>query len=230
MPENRELDNFSVDEQNFIKTFTMEGSDRFFGVLQSMFQQHYEHSRHQEWQRTAFTTILGAIVGAIFSFYDKLPVNGIQIGVLLVGLALSSVGFVLMYTWNRPFIRHHTWSDMIIIYYYKMPWLRRKANYNPSILSLREFLFEPTSGNLFYVLTAIFCSLFAITIGYSLPNTPNYMGYIFGGTTLAVLFVVRIIFAYKERDVRREILQTHWNDKSKNANNPFTYRDISAKS
>lgn len=230
MPENAKIDIFSQDEQNFIKTFNMNGSDRFFGVLQSMFQQHYEHSRHQEWQRTAFTTILGAIVGAIFSIYDKLPANGLQIGVLLVGLALSSVGFVLMYTWNKPFIRHHTWSDMIVIYYWKMPWLRRKTNYDPCCLALREFLFEPTSGNLFYVLTAIFCLLFAITIGYSLPNAPHYMGYIFGGTTLAVLFVVRIIFACKERGVRREILQRHWDDNSYSENNPFTYRNMSTKS
>jgi uncharacterized membrane protein len=221
MPENNEKDIFSQDEKNFIKTFQMGGSDRFFSILQSMFQQHYEHSRHQEWQRTSFTTILGAIVGAIFSFYDKLPANGLQIGVLVVGLALSSIGFVLMYTWNRPFIRHHTWSDMIVIYYWKMPWLRRKFNYNPSTLSLREFIFEPTSGNLFYVLTAIFCLLFAVTIGYLLSNTSHYMSYIFGGITLVTLFVVRIIFAYKERGAKKEILEMHWKGPHPNENNPF---------
>src|SRR5215207_7668753 len=123
------LPEFNQEQKNFISQFKIDGGESgniFFSNLQTMLGEHYEHSRHQEWQRTTFTTILGAIVAAIISSYDKLPPEPqLRVGVFLAGLALSFIGFLLMYTWNRPFIRHYTLTEMIVVYYFKLPWLRR---------------------------------------------------------------------------------------------------------
>jgi hypothetical protein len=72
------LPEFNQEQKDFISQFKIDGCESgniFFSNLQTMLREHYEHSRQQEWQRTTFTTILGAIVAAIISSYDKLPPN-----------------------------------------------------------------------------------------------------------------------------------------------------------
>jgi hypothetical protein len=238
-------EDFSQEQIDLISKYKIEGGTTFFANLRTIYGEHYKHSRHQEWQRTTFVSILGVIVAAIISSYDKLPPQyDLRVGVFAVGWALSLLGFVLMYTWNRPFIRHYTMCEIIIRYYWKLPVLSRfeisnsgtyKDKFNPSNLSLsKDFLFEPTSGNVFYSITALFSLLFSILVGYTISlayNTPEFITVmtitISAIITIGALFYLRYIFARHEKNARENILRRFWKNPDKD--NPFASldRDVS---
>jgi MFS family permease len=206
------LPEFNEEQKNFISQFKFddESGNIFFSNLQSMLREHYEHSRHQEWQRTTFTTILGAIVAAIISSYDKLPLDlQLRLGVFVAGLALSFIGFLLMYTWNRPFIRHYMLTEMIVVYYFKLPWLRRTRTLDPKKVKRFDSLFDPTSGNVFYLLTSLFTLLFAFLIGYTQKG--ELTSGIYGALiALGILIPIRFYFGYQETQARKQILERHF--------------------
>lgn len=237
------LPEFNQEQKDFISQFKIDGGESgniFFSNLQTMLREHYEHSRHQEWQRTTFTTILGAIVAAIISSYDKLPPEPqLRVGVFIAGLALSFIGFLLMYSWNRPFIRHYTLTEMIVVYYFKLPWLRRTTKLDPDKVNIFDMLFDPTSGNVFYILTSLFSLLFAFLIGYTIMIPSSFMvnpiedqnepttassikivyyiqkGDIFIGLysvliVLGIQIPMRLYFGNREMKVRKQILKRHF--------------------
>jgi hypothetical protein len=164
----------------------------------------------------------------------------LRVGVFITGLALSFIGFLLMYMWNRPFIRHYTLTEMIVVYYFKLPWLRRTTKLNPDQVNIFDTLFDPTSGNVFYILTSLFSLLFAFLIGYTIMIPSAFMvnpiedqndltttssikivksvqkGDILMGLysvliILGIQIPMRLYFGKREKDVRKQILKTFSN-------------------
>lgn len=227
--------------------------------LGRIFDQHYSHSRHQETQRLTFTTILTAVLGAIVTFTGSnfanslgAQSNSLFILIFTIGWALSFIGFILMYTWNKPFIRHYTLAEMIVVYKWNLRELSRlpvlgngkrktiadhlleaikliflfHRNAQPKSdigyyglkikakdWNIEDVLLEATSGNIFYVLMALYNFLFAALIAYAIPGLVNQQ--IFWTYVLQILVIcgsifalvrIRIYFAYEELKTRKETM------------------------
>jgi len=203
------------------KDCNMSGSEH----IDVVYQEHYAHSRHQELQRTGFATILGAILAAIISQYHNLPTqNDLRLSVFAAGWILSFIGFLLMYSWSRPFFRHYILAEVILVKYLKFESLARisEEKWNADNWHFREIFLSLSSRNLFYMMTALFTLIFSVLLGYAITDDAKtdapisfqidsfFPGkseiYLFSILTLVVLLICRIWFALEELYAVRDIL------------------------
>lgn len=210
------------DDLNTVKKKSIEPADE---NLRTMFEQYYEHARHQELQRTGFATILGAILAAIISQYINLPPqNDLKFAVFVVGWLLSIIGFCLMYTWSRPFFRHYVLSEMIILKKWGEEKYSRLSSHQRTAKdwNFKQIFFAISSRNLFYTLTGLFTLIFGFLIGGIIADPEkhdsvisstidnffpgNFEPILFGGFTVVILIILRIWFAYEELYAIKDIL------------------------
>jgi|GEM_PF-7057178 len=198
-------------------------------IFTEIYEQHYLHSRHQELQRGTFTaaaiTFLAALL--VFSDTDYVTNQANKEIVYLTGLLISFLGFILIYSWNKPFVRHYTLCEIITIYIWKQGILSRFGNKHfendkpttnrlkGSSWSVWSYLTELTSGNISYWIFIVFIGFFIYLIRptiFSISNENNYINRdnlinIFFIGFIVFVIILRIWFACEEKKARETFIK-----------------------
>lgn len=99
-------------------------------MFEDVYEQYWLHARHQETQRLSFTNIYAIIVAGVFAFlgviykleitdeYDYLPLKVLLIIFLLI---LSLFGYLLVLTWNYPFVLYSRLAEKLSKHEWDLP-------------------------------------------------------------------------------------------------------------
>ncbi len=107
------------------------------GLLKSIYEQHWLHARHVEYQRLWFTTVFALIVaGSMASLFtvDEKLLSQFAIYAGFVIFALSILGYFFCLTWRSPLVEHTTLASKMLE---ADPWLKEYTPYAPGYERLK---------------------------------------------------------------------------------------------
>lgn len=96
--------------------------DSSIELFQAVYDQYWDHARHNEDQMWSYTRIWALILSGIFGALGAVEVSvNTKIGLALFGGLLSTLGFALVYTIRKPFLIYFWTADLIATEEFDIP-------------------------------------------------------------------------------------------------------------
>jgi len=90
--------------------------------LRKVYEQYWLHARHQESQRLWFTNIYVVLVAGVFAYFGIIEEHyAIKILMLIFLMILSLFGYLVIYSWNLPFVIYSRLAEEISICEFSLP-------------------------------------------------------------------------------------------------------------
>jgi len=109
-----------------------------YELLKSIYEQHWLHARHVEYERTWFAVVLAIIVAGSVASLATIK-NGELLPLFVTYTAsiifvLSILGYFLCLSWRAPFVEHTTLANKMLVV---DPWLKEYTPYAPGYKGLK---------------------------------------------------------------------------------------------
>lgn len=151
--------------------------------IRTVYEQYWEHTRHQELQRLTFTSIYGALVAGAFAFIGSSISEPSRLGLLWGLLFMSILGFLLCHFWRIPFLWFSRLAEQILLQEFKLKKYARFAEEKPKT----KFGSVSDVFHFFYILMiALFT--FLLGVGYQVKL------YVFANSDIISIVMASIVF------------------------------------
>ena len=172
--------------------------------LRLVYQQYWEHARHQERQRLTFTSIYGALLAGALAFIGSSISEPARLGILWGLLFVSILGFLLCHFWRIPFLWFTRLAEQMLLREFKLEKYRRFIEEETKT----KFGSASAVFHFFYILTTtlfvfLLCTEYVKSFGFVNPELVSLMISLI--VLLALILIYDLFFKKREKQVEKKI-------------------------
>ncbi|GEM_PF-3638202 len=169
--------------------------------FRNIYDQYWNHARHQEVQRLNFTSIYALIVAGTLAYIGSSSFNEKYAPLLFIFLVIYSLlGYLSVYTWAIPFVIFTRKAEAIAICEWNMPeyYSRFKFYNDPQSGQTKIFIGIRISA------TRIFITFYSLALSMFVGMLLPYLG-VFVNICIPILFLTSVLVLIYVECFEREI-------------------------